>query len=215
MVQGSAFWTLIWSLDWRKIGRFYCFKATPSFTWESSVLDLSESLTSFIFLSWAELIQRNVGSFSSEHICGGKTDSIWFLTSVFCFRTFVAGFLTLTVSAILWKPQENPYPGRGGPPIQPETDPGHDDYQTGGYVDLVGVAGLVPKFSVLPASALESRDSSPVSWVQEEFFCGKRVSYSPITLLDLVESAKRKRKLQRTKQVCHFKKGYWDRMELD
>ena len=145
----------------------------------------------------------------------GKIVSIWFLTSAFCFRTFVAGFLTLTVSAILWKPQENPYPGRGGPPIQPETDPGHDDYQTGGYVDLVGVAGLVPKFSVLPASALESRDSSPVSWVQEEFFCGKRVSYSPITLLDLVESAKRKRKLQRTKQVCHFKKDYWDHMELD
>ena len=54
MVQGSAFRTLIWSLDRRKLRRFYCFKATPSFTWESSVLDLSESLTSFIFLSWAD-----------------------------------------------------------------------------------------------------------------------------------------------------------------
>ena len=166
----------------------------------------------FSQLSWSK---EMLGAFLLNISVGEKLIPFDSSPRFFCFRTFVAGFLTLTVSAILWKPQENPYPGRGGPPIQPETDPGHDDYQTGGYVDLVGVAGLVPKFSVLPASALESRDSSPVSWVQEEFFCGKRVSYSPITLLDLVESAKRKRKLQRTKQVCHFKKDYWDHMELD
>ena len=116
MVQGSAFWTLIWSLDWRKIGRFYCFKATPSFTWESSVLDLSESLTSFIFLSWAELIQRNVGSFSSEHICGAKTDSIWFLTSVFLFSHFCCRFSDLDRVRDFVKTTGESLPGQGQPP---------------------------------------------------------------------------------------------------
>ena len=116
MVQGSAFWTLIWSLDRRKIRRFYCFKATPSYTWESSVLNWSESLTSFIFLSWAELIQRNVGSFSSEHICGAKTDSIWFLTSVFLFSHFCCRFSDLDRVRDFVKTTGESLPGQGRPP---------------------------------------------------------------------------------------------------
>ena len=112
------------------------------------------------------------------------------------------------------KPQQNSYPGRCRAPIQPETDPGHDDYQTGGYVDLdAGLAGLVPTLASNPfrrrpngeivvRRLLEGSSSSWNSSVVRGFF-------APLLALGLFEAQRESvaKKLQKRKRYVTLEKA--------
>ena len=149
--------------------------------------------------------------------------SFWIGNGIFCRVSYLwlwrseVFFLIQKPSEVFFfiqKPQQNSYPGRCRAPIQPETDPGHDDYQTGGYVDLdAGLAGLVPTLASNPfrrrpngeivvRRLLEGSSSSWNSSVVRGFF-------APLLALGLFEAQRESvaKKLQKRKRYVTLEKA--------